>query len=586
MQLKHSWLFFGALLPLFAQYSTDPRRPLTMASSANGEILWFTSHVRPTGAGLVQGESLWRWDGERVELESVPDQSPGARTIRAVSTGPRPGQLAWQTYGPCVTGGGCGFENLIRAQLRRQGTAVGRRDRFLGVLGFTQDGRYLYNYSQDRSVLPTRRVHRLEDWESGQTWEIPALGFGYEGRHYANDASFLAQRDGRAVLLSPFAEPFDWGPLPETQDNRTRPRAVLDPRARFFAYERAKVEQRGELRVRERNGTEFTVHAQAQLIDVNGDGEVLYLAANPEGLDEFRAFSYLDRQTRVLFRQEPGPDNALEDALQSHDRSTLFLRTADGRILRQRGLEQRRLEGFASLLEGTFRSTTPSLSLLTLPSYSPGFTYVFDGRNFPPAPDLELLFGQRSLPILSATSTRIVFQIPPDFAPEPPASNCFGDCLDMLIRDRRLQTELRYQAAGILLSGYRPETIRVAQDPTTLENFYLLHGDWRGPVTSTDPAQPGEILHFYLSGFGPVSPSVPFGQPAPAEPLSWMARNLSCYANAPAGPPTLLPAIFGGLAPGFIGIFQVSLSLARPTLDFNSINCNNEFFIPLPSPRP
>ena len=47
-----------------------------------------------------------------------------------------------------------------------------------------------------------------------------------------------------------------------------------------------------------------------------------------------------------------------------------------------------------------------------------------------------------------------------------------------------------------------------------------IHHDWSSYVTSDSPALPGEVLHFYGTGFGPVQPAVATGTPAPASPLA------------------------------------------------------------------
>ena len=56
----------------------------------------------------------------------------------------------------------------------------------------------------------------------------------------------------------------------------------------------------------------------------------------------------------------------------------------------------------------------------------------------------------------------------------------------------------------------------------------VAHQEFEGAVDEAHPAHPGEIIHLYGTGFGPVSPPVPTGQTAPYRrcppPLRWNAR--------------------------------------------------------------
>ena len=72
-------------------------------------------------------------------------------------------------------------------------------------------------------------------------------------------------------------------------------------------------------------------------------------------------------------------------------------------------------------------------------------------------------------------------------------------------------------------------------------SFFLaiaaLHQDFRGPVTLADPSVPGEIVHVYGGGFGPVAPTPRSGQPAPESPLSRATQQpLECTLASGAPP--------------------------------------------------
>ena len=85
------------------------------------------------------------------------------------------------------------------------------------------------------------------------------------------------------------------------------------------------------------------------------------------------------------------------------------------------------------------------------------------------------------------------------------------------------------------------------------------HSDFHGLVTAADPATAGEILHFYATGLGAVSPSIPDATPAPANQLYTTLAPVSCgdpYSLIPNA-----PVLFAGLAAGYIGVYQVDVQV-------------------------
>lgn len=82
----------------------------------------------------------------------------------------------------------------------------------------------------------------------------------------------------------------------------------------------------------------------------------------------------------------------------------------------------------------------------------------------------------------------------------------------------------------------------------------------------------GEIVHMYMTGLGPVQGPIETGQPAPLESLRPLQEKLTCrFIPQTAEAETL----FAGLAPGMVGIYQVSFRIpaeevARP---ISGMNC-------------
>jgi uncharacterized protein (TIGR03437 family) len=81
----------------------------------------------------------------------------------------------------------------------------------------------------------------------------------------------------------------------------------------------------------------------------------------------------------------------------------------------------------------------------------------------------------------------------------------------------------------------------------------ITHAFTNLPVQEDLPATPGEIVQIFASGLGWVSPFVQSGQPAPQLPLSRTLLPVSVSMNG-------IPAevSFSGLAPGFVGLYQVN----------------------------
>ena len=80
--------------------------------------------------------------------------------------------------------------------------------------------------------------------------------------------------------------------------------------------------------------------------------------------------------------------------------------------------------------------------------------------------------------------------------------------------------------------------------------IYAIHGDWRGLVTQSDPARPGEYAYAYAKGFGAVEPPVPAGFVSPAEPPATVQRRCDWqfYNNV-------------ALAPGLVEIYQITVRI-------------------------
>jgi uncharacterized protein (TIGR03437 family) len=76
------------------------------------------------------------------------------------------------------------------------------------------------------------------------------------------------------------------------------------------------------------------------------------------------------------------------------------------------------------------------------------------------------------------------------------------------------------------------------------------------PVTVSNPASAGEVIAIYLTGLGDVNPRPAAGQAASANPLSFTVVVPTATIGGLSA-----SVLFSGLAPGFVGLYQVNLQV-------------------------
>ena len=122
-------------------------------------------------------------------------------------------------------------------------------------------------------------------------------------------------------------------------------------------------------------------------------------------------------------------------------------------------------------------------------------------------------------------------------------------------------TQLQVSVTGSLsppvvvpLSPAAPGVFTVSQDGKG--SGVVLHGLTSAPVTTANPARPGEVLTLFATGMGAVQPFVPTGRPALPQPLSVTTNPVAITLGSASA-----RVLFSGLAPGFAGLYQINFEV-------------------------
>ena len=161
-----------------------------------------------------------------------------------------------------------------------------------------------------------------------------------------------------------------------------------------------------------------------------------------------------------------------------------------------------------------------------------------------PTYNVEITFDGQPVPALKVGKGVVDFQIPWQQAPNTSPL--------LRIRNRDSAT-------------WSGDTLSLSVTETSPRIVAVAHEDFSARVTASSPPRPGEIIHLFGPGWGPVAPAVPDGAPSPASPLSTTVKPVTCNG---------LTVLFAGLAPGMMGIYQIDARMpTRVPADW-SITCS------------
>jgi uncharacterized protein (TIGR03437 family) len=148
----------------------------------------------------------------------------------------------------------------------------------------------------------------------------------------------------------------------------------------------------------------------------------------------------------------------------------------------------------------------------------------------------QVMLNGASLPVILSTTTEVDFQIPW----ETPVG---GATLQVI------------PAAPTAFQQLWPLQIQ-AFDPVA--ESQPIHQDFSGFINPSSPALGGEVVNYYFTGLGIVSPAAADGKPAGTNPLSLATTPLTLVGDAGQAAAKI---VYAGLAPGTVGLYQVSIQL-------------------------
>ena len=173
-----------------------------------------------------------------------------------------------------------------------------------------------------------------------------------------------------------------------------------------------------------------------------------------------------------------------------------------------------------------------------------------------------------------------------DGVPAPIYSIAFANGEDQISFQVPYDARTGPRAVQIEVFDGRDRTASIIADSFTEDpGIFAYRGDYALAVHSSDgalvgpddPAFPGEVLVLYVTGLGPLSLDLQDGYAAPSSPLAYTVDPFTVLVDGEGS-----EIFFSGLAPGFVGLYQINFRVPR---DVRAGNLNLEIQSPYASSR-
>jgi uncharacterized protein (TIGR03437 family) len=281
-------------------------------------------------------------------------------------------------------------------------------------------------------------------------------------------------------------------------------------------------------------------------ISVSNDGHrVLYRTSATINAAPQAILANIDGTGRRVLTVE---NSGIKETVLSGDGHHAYAVTGAGGLLSinvDSGDIQRLLSDAPPLIDQVFQAVPRG------PAVVPGSQIVLNGQSLAKAAgQSNVSVAGYSAPVLAASPQAVTLQVPWELDLNSPTTFIAAD-----------PTSPFEQAISVQPVPAAPEFLAVA------------HQDFRGAPTASDPAHPAEVLAFYMTGLGPVSPPVATGQRAPLDTLSYAQLPLICQWN-PFENGLGAEILFAGLAPGEFGVYQVNIRVPA-SIDHAQLGCSS-----------
>ncbi len=223
------------------------------------------------------------------------------------------------------------------------------------------------------------------------------------------------------------------------------------------------------------------------------------------------------------------------DLLLSGDGNTVFATTSTNRIYRidaSSGESSQLYAPFPTYLRGQTGSTYPGSLFRFSTDYA--------------GPELELQVDSKNYPRIESEANLLDFQVPWE------ATGLKGDSRVMEIQSPDSPFVLRSK-----LFFEEKSSPRLFVDLRT-QSITATNQDFTAFINEQNPARPGEIIHFWATGLGPLDRPVPTGAKGPSDPPAKPLEPAACYIFGKDGIPAprgleIPTQIY---APNFVGLYQ------------------------------
>ena len=538
--------------PLLAQFSN-------LVTNDDGSVLYFSSTLRQRGTEQFAHAKLFVLDSgglrlfrqRPLERTTSPDATWPVSTyysMEGVALNGSGSSVAVVARRDCYGGSGCLPTPKYRSEMANR--------EFRGRMQLSRNGRYAL-LGDDGSIVP---FYSLVDLETGsrREWMANAGAVArYGRRRVASDGTVVVVRGGTELRVMKLDAERTISLSERSID------IVVDDAGRQAVYE-----------------TETGLYA------INLATEEVRLAAPRQGSGPMQASLSYDGtvllyvigglpQVYVGSRRLTDDPSGVREAVLSGDGRVAYAVTGAGRLLRI-AVESGRIEELIG--------QTPLLQTM-LPTAVAGSAFTIRGRGFAQlgvsaAPSLprelngvKVLLDGGPVPLQTVEPERIVFQTPWE-------ASAGTHRLEVVTGTYGF---FETEGATLEVSHTPLPQFEASSDMSVSLSPYPLatRQDFSALITRANPARRGEIIHLYMTGLGPVEPAVASGEPGPSDPPARLITPLRCVFF-----PGEIPAevFFAGLAPGFVGYYQVSL---RIPLDAQSSNgdtlfsCGTTAWLPL-----